>query len=216
MDNRVFEQQRAAMVSRQLAGRDITDQRILSAMGKIPRHVFIPESYCEHAYDDAPQPIGHGQTISQPYVVASMIQVARVVRSDRVLEIGTGSGYQAAVLAELVENVWTIERIPDLYERAKRTLTALGYRAIQAKLGDGRLGWPEVSPFNAIIVSAASADTPPHLVEQLAEGGRMVIPLASSEHEHQDLVLICKSRGKTSQTVLFPVRFVPLTSHSCR
>ncbi len=200
------------MVARQLAGRDITDSLVLEAMQRIPRHLFMSESLRMVAYDDCPQPIGYGQTISQPYVVASMTQHLQLRRTDRVLEIGTGSGYQTAVLAELCDNVWTIECVPELHARATRTLRELGYVKVHIRLADGACGWPEAAPFDAIIVTAAAERIPAALSEQLADGGRMVIPLESPAHEHQDLVLIRKSAGALQQTILYPVRFVPLTS----
>lgn len=181
-------------------------------MGRVPRHLFVPEKYAEVAYDDCPQPIGNGQTISQPYIVASMTQHMEIKRTDRVLEIGTGSGYQAAVLAELCDNVWTIERAPELYERAGHTLRELGYGKVHMCLGDGALGWPEEAPFDAILVTAATEAIPPALSEQLAEGGRMIIPVESPAHEHQDLILMRKEAGQLHRTTLYPVRFVPLTS----
>lgn len=202
------------MVIRQLAGRDITDPLVLDAMRKVPRHLFVPEQYREVAYDDCPQPIGYGQTISQPYVVASMTQHLEINRTERVLEIGTGSGYQSAVLAELCDNVWTVERVPELHERAGRTLRELGYGAVHLKLGDGTGGWPEAAPFDAILVTAAAERVPDLLVEQLAEMGRIVIPLESPTQEHQDLILIRKEAGRLRRTTLYPVRFVPLTSEN--
>jgi len=210
-----FEKLRHTMVARQLSGRDITDSLVLEAMQRIPRHLFVPEPLRGAAYDDCPQPIGFGQTISQPYVVASMTQHLQLRRTDRVLEIGTGSGYQAAVLAELADDVWTIERVPELYERATHILRELGYHSVHTKLGDGVRGWSEAAPFDAILVTAATAQIPKPLIEQLANRGRMVIPVESSVHEHQDLVLIRKSAGELLQTTLYPVRFVPLTSDNC-
>jgi len=207
-----FDKLRRAMVARQLAGRDITDSLVLEAMQRIPRHLFVPEPLHEVAYDDCPQPIGFGQTISQPYVVASMTQHLQLRRTDKVLEIGTGSGYQTAVLAELADDVWTIERVPELYEQAMRTLKELGYHSVHARLGDGVRGWTEAAPFDAILVTAATGQIPKPLIEQLADRGRMVIPVESSVHEHQDLILIRKSAGDLRQTTLYPVRFVPLTS----
>jgi protein-L-isoaspartate(D-aspartate) O-methyltransferase len=181
-------------------------------MQRIPRHLFVPESLRTVAYDDCPQPIGCGQTISQPYVVASMTQHLQIQRTDRVLEIGTGSGYQTAVLAELCDNVWTIECVSELQSRATRTLRELGYGFVHSRMADGTSGWPEAAPFDAIIVTAAAEHIPAALSEQLADVGRMVIPLESLAHEHQDLVLIRKSSGVLQQTILYPVRFVPLTS----
>jgi protein-L-isoaspartate(D-aspartate) O-methyltransferase len=209
-----FEDLRRNMVARQLAGRDITDSPVLEAMRKVPRHLFVPEQYREVAYDDCPQPIGCGQTISQPDVVASMTQHLEIQRTDRVLEIGTGSGYQTAILAELCDNIWTIECVPELYERAQRTLKELSYSTVHMRQGDGTFGWPEAAPFDAILVTAAAGRVPEQLGEQLADRGRMVIPVESAVHEHQDLMLIRKSAGELRQTNLYPVRFVPLTSEN--
>jgi protein-L-isoaspartate(D-aspartate) O-methyltransferase len=203
---------RDIMVARQLARRDITNSIVLEAMRKVPRHRFIPPELRSAAYDDAPQSIGFGQTISQPYVVASMTQNLRLQKTDRVLEIGTGSGYQTAVLAELCEHVWTIECVPELYERGKRLLAELGYHTVRMRMGNGAEGWPEEAPFDAIIVTAAAAAVPAALTAQLAESGRMIIPVESSTHDNQDLVLIEKHAGYLSQTILYPVRFVPLSN----
>lgn len=200
------------MVARQLAGRDITDPLVLDAMQRVPRHLFVPEQFRGDAYDDCPQPIGYGQTISQPYVVASMTQHLQLRREDRVLEIGTGSGYQTAVLAELCDSVWTIERVPELHRRAAHILKELGYHSVHTRLGDGINGWSEAAPFDAILVTAATVLIPQPLIQQLADGGRMVIPVESAVHEHQDLVLVNKSADQVDYTTLYPVRFVPLTS----
>lgn len=207
-----YEQLRHAMVTRQLAARDITDPAVLNVMRQVPRHLFMPLELRDRAYEDSPQPIGFGQTISQPYIVASMTQHLRLQRTDRVMEIGTGSGYQTAVLAELCDSVWTIECVPELFERTKHLLPSLGYRSVNVRLGNGILGWPEAAPFDAIIVTAAAAAVPAALTAQLADGGRMIIPIESNVHENQDLVLIEKSATRLVQTHLYPVRFVPLTA----
>ena len=172
----------------------------------------MPPELRDRAYEDSPQPIGFGQTISQPYIVASMTQHLRIQKADRVLEIGTGSGYQTAILAELCDSVWTIECVPELFERTKHLLPSLGYRSVSMRLGNGILGWPDAAPFDAIIVTAAAASVPAALSAQLADGGRLVIPIESPVHENQDLVLIERSAHRLVQTHLYPVRFVPLTS----
>jgi protein-L-isoaspartate(D-aspartate) O-methyltransferase len=168
---------RVKMVETQIKARGILDERVLKAFLKVPRHSFVPEHSHEAAYRDGPLPIGSGQTISQPYMVASMTVAARVAVGDRVLEIGTGSGYQTAILAELGAYVWTIERIHSLLERAQRTLASLDYTGIRFKLSDGTLGWPAEAPFDSIIVTAGAPEVPAPLIEELAEGGRLVVPV---------------------------------------
>jgi len=179
---------RHSMVDDQLRHRHITDRRVLAAMGKIPRHLFVPPGQRHVAYEDGPLPIGSGQTISQPYMVARMTELLRLTPTDRVLEIGTGSGYQAAVLAELAGDVWSVERHVELAEQAKARLAELGYHNVLVIAGDGSMGLPEHAPYDAIIVTAAAPFVPDCLKEQLAVGGRMVIPVASGLH--QDLQLI--------------------------
>lgn len=202
--------ERDAMVSRQLEARDITDARVLGAMRSVQRHLFVPEAQRAHAYADTPLPIGEGQTISQPYIVALMTQLARPRQQDRVLEIGTGSGYQAAVLAKLVNHVWTIELEPTLAQSAAETLKAQGYDNVTVRAGDGYVGWPEHSPFDIIVVTAAPDHVPQPLVDQLAKGGRMIVPVGSV-YSTQDLRLIEKdSHGKVTSRTITPVRFVPL------
>jgi protein-L-isoaspartate(D-aspartate) O-methyltransferase len=196
------------MVQRQIRARGITDRAVLEAMGRVPRHRFVPGSVAPHAYADSPLPIGHGQTISQPYIVAYMTQAAKVSKKDKVLEIGTGSGYQAAVLGELARQVYSIEIVPELAERARRTLEGLGYRNVRVKAGNGYLGWPEHAPFDAILVTAAPEDVPPALVEQLAVGGRMVVPVGAGE---QDMLILTKTAGGLVTRKTIPVRFVPMT-----
>jgi protein-L-isoaspartate(D-aspartate) O-methyltransferase len=199
---------RERMVETQIKARGIKDERVLKAMLKVPRHLFVDEALRDQAYGDFPLPIGEGQTISQPYIVALMTEALELKGIERVLEIGTGSGYQTAILAELALWVYTIERFPTLLERAKKVLKELGYKNISFKLDDGTLGWKEAAPFDAIIVTAASPDIPPPLVEQLAEGGRMVIPIG--DEFSQTLIKGVKKGGKLHTKALEPVRFVKL------
>ncbi|EAR15613.1 protein-L-isoaspartate(D-aspartate) O-methyltransferase [Robiginitalea biformata] len=206
-----FPQLRQRMVREQLQSRDIVEGSVLRALRKVPRHLFVPEKYRAEAYSDTPLPIGEGQTISQPYMVAFMTQALRLKGSDKVLEIGTGSSYQAAVLAELVDSVYTIEIVEPLGEAAAKRLQALGYENIQVRIGDGYHGWPRQAPFDAIIVTAGAEALPQPLVDQLAEGGRMVIPVGPHQGV-RDLVLLRKKRnGKLVRESLMPVRFVPFT-----
>jgi len=209
MEAENFQPARQAMVSRQLQGRDITDPKVLAAMGRVPRQRFVPDALASQAYGDYPLPIGWGQTISQPYIVALMTQWAQVPPGAKVLEVGTGSGYQAAVLAELTDKVFTIELVPELARRAAARLTALGYSRIRVRCGDGYQGWPEEAPFDAIVVTAAAARVPEALKRQLAEGGRLVIPLGPAGGA-QTLVRYRKVRGKLVAEASLPVRFVPL------
>jgi len=195
------------MVDSQIERRGIKDARVLEALRKVERHRFVPEGAIDHAYDDTPLRIGHGQTISQPYIVALMTEVLALDADDRVLEIGTGSGYQAAVLSLLVADVYSIEIIEALGEEARERLHALGYDNVHVRVGDGYRGWPEHAPFDKIIVTAAPESIPPKLVEQLAEGGRMVLPVGGG---YQELVLVEKRDGKISQRVVTAVRFVPM------
>lgn len=189
---------------------DVTDPGVLAAIAAVPRHEFVPPAYWDQAYEDIPLPIGCGQTISQPYIVAAMTQALRLTPQSRVLEVGTGSGYQAAVLAELTPHVWTVEAVPELAASAAARLRRLGYQ-VAVREGDGRLGWPENAPYDGILVAAAPRDVPPPLIAQLADGGRLVIPLGDSAWD-QRLWLIEK-RGETlSKTYLADVRFVPLVS----
>jgi protein-L-isoaspartate(D-aspartate) O-methyltransferase len=199
---------RERMVETQIKARGIKDERVLKAMLKVPRHLFVDEALRDQAYGDFPLPIGEGQTISQPYIVALMTEALELKGNERVLEIGTGSGYQTAILAELALWVYTIERFPMLLERAKKVLKELGYKNISFKLDDGTLGWKEAAPFDAIIVTAASPDIPPPLVEQLAEGGRIVIPIG--DEFSQTLIKGVKKGGKLHTKALEPVRFVKL------
>ncbi len=200
---------RQRMVDQQLSARDISDQRVLAAMGQVPRQEFVPESLRGQAYNDHPLPIGQGQTISQPYIVAFMSQAAQVKPGDKVLEIGTGSGYQAAVLAAMGAKVYTVEILPALAAKAQARLGRLGY-AVQTLVGDGNLGWPQAAPFDAILVTAAARRIPPKLVEQLKPGGRMIIPLGPDSWA-EELTLVRKGpQGQVSTHALMPVRFVPL------
>lgn len=197
------------MVATQLRARGVKDARVLAAMGKVPREEFVPTEARDRAYLDGPLPIGEGQTISQPYVVALMTELLAVKPGDRVLEIGTGSGYQAAILAELTSEVYTIEILPTLAQRAEQTLKRLGYNTVKVKTGDGYLGWPEAAPFDGIIVTCAPTDVPKPLQEQLKDGGRMVIPVGS-QLSGQTLYLLHKQGQKLKQTAVIPVRFVPM------
>jgi protein-L-isoaspartate(D-aspartate) O-methyltransferase len=198
-----------AMVERQLRPRGIDDPRTLQAMAKVAREKFVPKELAARAYEDRPLPIGHGQTISQPFIVAFMTQELKAKPGDRVLEIGTGSGYQAAVLAELVGEVYTIEIVKPLADNAEIRLRELGYSNVHVKAGDGYKGWPEHAPFDAIIVTAAPDHIPQPLAEQLKEGGRMVIPVGGTFV--QRLNVLEKHGGALKQTAAIPVKFVPLT-----
>jgi protein-L-isoaspartate(D-aspartate) O-methyltransferase len=198
---------RAEMVATQLRGRDITDPRVLEAMGRVERHRFVPDALRAEAYDDHPLPIGHGQTISQPYIVAFMTQALRVEPQHRVLEIGSGSGYQAAILAELAKEVYTIEIVAPLGESAARTLKALGYANVQVRVGNGYLGWPEAAPFDRIIVTAAPDEIPPALVEQLRVGGIMAVPVGVGD---QELRILRRTESGLETITTLPVRFVPM------
>lgn len=210
-----FADERQAMVRDQLErrGRDITDQRVLAAMAKVPRHELVPESVRHLSYADRPLPIGYQQTISQPFIVAFMTEQLHPEPTDRVLEIGTGSGYQAAVLGELVAEVYTIEIVEPLAQRAAADLARLGYDNIQVRAGDGYQGWPEAAPFDAIIVTCAPENVPQPLVDQLAEGGRMIIPVGP-DGRVQELVLLEKRDGKLRQREVMAVRFVPMTGQA--
>ena len=201
---------RKRMVERQIAARGITNQCVLRVMGDVPRHELVPAAYRAEAYADGPLPIGFGQTISQPYVVAFMTEQLDPKPSERVLEIGTGSGYQAAVLAGLVREVYTIEIVKDLAERVQKDLKRLGYTNIHTRAGDGYKGWPEAAPFDAVIVTCAPNAVPDALVAQLKEGGRMIIPVGGGFD--QELYLLQKKGGKIEKRAVLPVRFVPMTS----
>lgn len=202
-----FAKARAVMVESQIKARGIKDKGVLDAMLKVPRHKFIPVHLRLSAYADSPLPIGEGQTISQPYIVALMTELLELDETEKVLEIGTGSGYQAAILAELAKEVYTIEILEPLTKTAEKRLKNLGYKNIKVKCGDGFFGWEEHAPFDAIIVTCAPGKVPQPLVEQLAEGGRMVIPVG--EH-YQELELITKEKGRIKTANVIPVRFVPM------
>jgi protein-L-isoaspartate(D-aspartate) O-methyltransferase len=187
------------------------DPRVLEAMGKVPRHALVPEDVRRYAYLNQPLPIGYGQTISQPYIVAVMTDLLKPEPGDRVLEVGTGSGYQAAVLAELVAEVYTMEIIDPLGKRARDALERLGYRNIEVRVADGYYGWPEQAPFDAIVVTAAASHVPPPLLAQLKPGGRMVIPVGTPFMVQQLVVVEKKPDGEITTRQVLPVRFVPLT-----
>ncbi len=210
MTQEEFAQQREQMVETQLKSRDVQSERVLEAMKKVPRHLFMPESVRQYAYIDSPVPIGQEQTISQPYIVGLMTQTVDPKPGDRALEVGTGSGYQAAVLGELVQEVYTIEIILDLAERASKTLSELGYDNVEVRQGDGYQGWPEKAPFDIILVTAAPEIIPQPLIDQLAEGGRLVVPVGP-QGEIQTLTLVTKEKGEVQRTHLTGVRFVPMT-----
>jgi protein-L-isoaspartate(D-aspartate) O-methyltransferase len=201
---------RAEMVSRQIADRGVRDERVLAAMRKVPRHEFVPESEKRSAYHDTPLPIGEGQTISQPYIVALMTELARPDKNHRVLEVGTGSGYQAAVLAEVVGHVYSIEIEATLARRASEVLERLGYDNVTVRTGDGYIGWMEHAPFDSIVITAAPDHVPKPLIEQLKPGGRMVVPVGPMSATQQLRVLEKDAAGKVTSKVVAPVRFVPL------
>lgn len=202
------ERERLRMVEEQIVGRGVKDERVLAAMRKVPRHEFLPEAMRDMAYADNALPIGENQTISQPYMVALMSELLGLTGTERVLEIGTGSGYQAAVLAELSSKVYTVERVKTLAEKARRVLDRLGYRSVAIKVYDGSYGWKEMSPFDAVMVTAGSPEIPAPLVEQLRIGGRMVIPIG--DRSGQRLVkLVRTAEGPVIQTTI-PCMFVPL------
>ena len=203
-----YTRERASMVTEQLRHRGISDARVLDVMRTVPRHLFVPESVRPLAYADRPLPIGRGQTISQPFIVAYMTDALGVARTHRVLEIGTGSGYQAAVLTHLAREVYTVEIVPELARRASALLDSLGYSNVYIREGDGYAGWPEHAPFDRIIVTAAPEQVPQTLIDQLANEGRLVIPVGTSE---QWLTLIEKTTNGVTQRRTIPVRFVPLT-----
>jgi protein-L-isoaspartate(D-aspartate) O-methyltransferase len=204
-----YQTRRRVMVEQDIRGRGIRDQRLLDAMQRVPRHLLLDERQRGEAYDDHPLPIGEGQTISQPYVVALMTESLRLRPADRVLEVGTGSGYQAAVLAELVREVCSIEIRRNLAERAERRLAELGYRNVRVRHGDGYFGWPDAAPFDAIMVTATANHVPPPLLTQLREGGRLILPLGSTVFS-QTLTLITRKGDRFLTEQLGPVAFVPM------
>ena len=205
-----FDHLRKLMIKNQLQSRGIRDDAVLKVMRSVERHNFVPENYRDRAYSDGPLPIGHGQTISQPYIVAFMTEQLQVSSQHKVLEIGTGSGYQAAILGELAKHVFTIEIIPELAEGAKNILNQLSYKNITVRAGDGYKGWPEESPFERIMVTAAPAEVPQTLVEQLAPGGRMILPVGAQFLVQYLWVIEKDDQGTVTKEKILPVRFVPM------
>jgi protein-L-isoaspartate(D-aspartate) O-methyltransferase len=203
-----LEEKRRQMVEHQIRGRGISDKAVLAAMLKVERHRFVPASQTAYAYHDSPLPIGEDQTISQPFIVAYMSEAAEIAPSEKVLEIGTGSGYQAAILGEIAREVYTIEIVPSLAERARATLSQLGYKNVFVKTGNGYLGWPEHAPFDAIVVTAAPDKVPQALVDQLAVNGKMVIPVGTF---NQQMTIISRTSSGVVERKTIPVRFVPMT-----
>jgi protein-L-isoaspartate(D-aspartate) O-methyltransferase len=208
-----FKAMREKMVETQIKARGVKDPRVLTALLNVERHRFVPNEYLSSAYSDQPLPIGEGQTISQPYIVALMTELLELKENEKVLEIGTGSGYQAAILAELAKEVYTIEIIEPLASTARKRLSELGYQNVIVKAGDGYLGWPEAAPFDAIIVTAAPDHIPKPLIDQLKEGGRMVVPVGTHT---QELKKIVKRSGKMETTNVIPVVFVPMTGEGVK
>ena len=206
-----FASRRRAMVEEQIVSRGVKDSAVLEAMRKVERHLFVPPDEIDYAYADHPLPIGYNQTISQPYIVALMSELAQPDAESKVLEIGTGSGYQAAVLGEIVKNVYTIEIVEPLYKNASNLLKKLGYNNVKCKAGDGYYGWKEYAPFDAIIVTAAPNETPKPLLDQLKTGGRLVIPVGDV---WQELVVITKTKKGFERRSVIPVRFVPMTGEA--
>jgi protein-L-isoaspartate(D-aspartate) O-methyltransferase len=202
-----FAGERRLMTESQIRARGVRDPSVLAAMAKIPRHLFVPEALRGRAYADEPLPIGEGQTISQPYIVAYMTEALGLKGGEKVLEVGTGSGYQTAVLAEIAGSVLTVEIVATLAERARAALDGLGYANIRYRIGDGAAGWPEEAPFDGIAVTAAAARLPAKLEDQLAVGGRMIVPVGT---DAQELVLVRRERSGLKRESLLPVRFVPL------
>jgi len=209
-NGRDYEKKRRAMVAEQIEERGVKDKRVLEVMDKVPRHEFVPEKYRPFAYDDCPLLIGEGQTISQPYIVALMTECLNLEGDEKILEVGTGSGYQAAILSELVKEVYSIEILEPLAKKAEELLQRLGYRNVKVKCGDGYLGWEEYAPFDGIIVTCAPDHIPQPLIDQLAEGGRMVIPVGEA-HFIQVLKLVEKRKGKVTVQNVTTVQFVPMT-----
>lgn len=210
-----LEKARRLMVEEQIRGRGVTHPQVLRALLEVPRHWFVPPHLVSSAYRDQPLPIGEGQTISQPYIVALMTELIDPLPSDRVLEIGTGSGYQAAILSKLVSKVYTIEIKSKLYEASSRVLAAHGFANVTARLGDGYFGWPEAAPFDKIMITAAVDHIPPPLLGQLQDGGRLVLPLGSP-FGYQNLVLVTKAAGEVKIRNVTGVLFVPLTGHALK
>jgi len=206
-----FTGMRLRMVEEQIERRGVRVPRVLDAMRTVPRHLFVPEELRDRAYDDAPLPIGDGQTISQPYIVAFMTEAARIKPGDRVLEVGTGSGYQAAVLAAIGAEVMSIEILPGLAERARQALAAAGFVKVAVRTGDGFRGWPEAAPFDAVLVTAAPDEVPPPLLGQLKVGGVLVIPVGTGT---QELIRVTRTAAGFERESLLPVRFVPMTGEA--
>lgn len=209
MSEEKFEEKRRRMVENQIKARGIRDTRVLEAMEKVPRHKFVPDKIRSHSYDDEPLSIGEGQTISQPYIVAYMTEALQLEDSNKVLEIGTGSGYQTAILAEIVKDVYSVEIISSLSERSRLILADMRYENIQFKVGDGSYGWKEFAPFDAIIVTAAPRVIPQPLQDQLSIGGKLIVPVGDT---FQDLMLTKRSEKGFAEKKLLSVRFVPLVS----
>ena len=202
---------REQMVEEQIQQRGITSENVIAAMKSVQRHLFVPQNLANRAYEDNPLPIGFNQTISQPFVVAYMTEIAALTEEAKVLEIGTGSGYQTAVLAEIVSEVFSIEILPELAIRSRNLLDDLGYRNLTIKSGDGYQGWPEEAPFDAIVVTAAPNHVPPALIEQLAVGGKLIIPVGQVQ---QEMTIITKTDSGASTVQTLPVRFVPMTGEA--
>jgi len=211
--DRAWRETRHRMVREQIESRGVRDAAVLAALREVPRHLFVPESYRRQAYRDGPLPIGYDQTISQPYIVAFMTEALRIKGNEKVLEIGTGSGYQAAVLAEVCDEVFTIEIVESLAERSRVLLADLGYDNVQVRAGDGYRGWPEEAPFDAIIVTAAPDHVPQPLIDQLRVGGRMILPVGD---QSQELVVLEKTTTGMIRRSVLPVRFVPMTGEARR
>jgi protein-L-isoaspartate(D-aspartate) O-methyltransferase len=209
----IYSRKRKEMVRKQLVARDITDRKVLEVMGKVPRHLFISSRYQRQAYEDRPLQIDEGQTISQPYIVALMTQHLKLKKGEKVLEVGTGSGYQAAVLAHLTDRVYSMEIRENLAKKVTKTLEKLNYDQVQVKCADGYFGWEEHAPFDAIIVTCAANHVPPPLLKQLKEGGRLIIPLGSTLY-FQNLTLITKIKGKPKVRNISGVRFVPMVGEA--
>lgn len=207
-ENVDFYHKRLNMVANQIQARGINNTKVLNAMKKVPRHLFVLPEYISYAYQDTPLPLSDGQTISQPYIVAFMTESLDLKSTDKVLEIGTGSGYQAAILAEICDSTFTIEIFHSLTKRANKIFRELQYKNIQTKVGDGYLGWEEYAPFDAIIVTCSPTHVPQALIDQLAENGRMIIPVGKNKIQH--LVMLKKKRGKVKEEKVLPVRFVPM------
>jgi protein-L-isoaspartate(D-aspartate) O-methyltransferase len=204
-----FQALRERMVETQIRARDVRNEAVLQAMSRVPRHLFVPDDVRPFAYDDRPLPIGRGQTISQPYIVAYMTEALQLAPAHTVLEIGTGSGYQAAILADIVKQVYSIEIVPDLAESARRALAQAGVRNVEVRTGNGYLGWPDHAPFDRIIVTAAPPEIPQALVDQLAVGGIMVVPVGT---DYQEMVIITKTPDGVTQKRTIEVRFVPMVN----